>query len=72
MAAVEDQAVTHRQRHGGSRLQDLAKRHLWMHFTQMARYDDHEIPIIVARRGLLRLRRARQQATSTGSPRCSA
>jgi adenosylmethionine-8-amino-7-oxononanoate aminotransferase len=30
-----------------SRLQELAKRHLWMHFTRMSAYDDHELPIIV-------------------------
>src|SRR3954462_6447566 len=29
------------------RLQELAKRHLWMHFTRMGAYDDHELPIIV-------------------------
>ena len=46
MAAVEDQAVTTGSAKDESRLQDLAKRHLWMHFTQMAGYDDHEIPII--------------------------
>jgi adenosylmethionine-8-amino-7-oxononanoate aminotransferase len=28
-------------------LQELARRHLWMHFTRMSAYDDHEIPIIV-------------------------
>src|SRR5665811_848735 len=27
-------------------LQALAKRHLWMHFTRMGAYDDHEVPII--------------------------
>jgi adenosylmethionine-8-amino-7-oxononanoate aminotransferase len=31
----------------GSELQDLAKRHLWMHFTRMGAYADHEVPIIV-------------------------
>ena len=46
MAAVEDQAVTTGSAKDESRLQDLAKRHLWMHFTQMAGYEDHEIPII--------------------------
>jgi adenosylmethionine-8-amino-7-oxononanoate aminotransferase len=46
MAAVEDQAVTTGSAEEESGLQDLAKRHLWMHFTQMAGYDDHEIPII--------------------------
>ena len=54
-------------------LQELAKRHLWMHFSRMGAYDDGaEIPIIVARRRLLRLGRARATATSTGSARCSA
>jgi adenosylmethionine-8-amino-7-oxononanoate aminotransferase len=27
-------------------LQVLAKRHLWMHFTRMGAYDDHEVPVI--------------------------
>src|SRR3954462_8689373 len=30
-----------------SHLQELAKRHLWMHFTRMGAYDDHDLPIIV-------------------------
>jgi adenosylmethionine-8-amino-7-oxononanoate aminotransferase len=30
-----------------SELQELAKKHLWMHFTRMGAYDDHEMPIIV-------------------------
>src|SRR3954462_15859584 len=29
------------------RLQELAKRHLWMHFTRMGTYADHELPVIV-------------------------
>jgi len=29
-----------------ARLQHAARRHLWMHFTRMAGYDDHEIPVI--------------------------
>ena len=46
---------------GPVRLQELAKRHLWMHFTPpRAATSDHEIPIIVRGDGLLRLRRARQ------------
>lgn len=32
-------------------LQDLAKRHLWMHFTRMSAYADAEIPIIVRGEG---------------------
>src|SRR3954466_14388565 len=30
-----------------SELQELAKKHLWMHFTRMGAYDDHEVPVIV-------------------------
>src|SRR3954453_20937058 len=47
MAAVEDQAVTTGKAEDQSRLQELAKRHLWMHFTRHGGYGDHEIPIIV-------------------------
>jgi adenosylmethionine-8-amino-7-oxononanoate aminotransferase len=32
-------------------LQDMARRHLWMHFTRMSAYDDHEVPIIVRGEG---------------------
>jgi adenosylmethionine-8-amino-7-oxononanoate aminotransferase len=32
-------------------LQELAKRHLWMHFSRMGSYRDHEIPIIVRGEG---------------------
>jgi adenosylmethionine-8-amino-7-oxononanoate aminotransferase len=28
-------------------LQELARRHLWMHFTRMSAYQDHDVPIIV-------------------------
>jgi adenosylmethionine-8-amino-7-oxononanoate aminotransferase len=27
-------------------LQAAAKRHLWMHFTRMSTYNDHDIPVI--------------------------
>src|SRR3954467_200755 len=30
-----------------SELQKLARKHLWMHFTRMGAYEDHELPIIV-------------------------
>jgi adenosylmethionine-8-amino-7-oxononanoate aminotransferase len=30
-----------------SELQELAMKHLWMHFTRMGAYEDHEMPIIV-------------------------
>jgi len=32
-------------------LQELARRHLWMHFTRLSAYADHEIPIIVRGEG---------------------
>ncbi len=32
-------------------LQDLAKRHLWMHFTRMSAYADQEVPILVRGEG---------------------
>jgi adenosylmethionine-8-amino-7-oxononanoate aminotransferase len=34
-----------------SELQHLAKRHLWMHFTRLGAYKDHEVPIIVRGEG---------------------
>src|SRR6202161_2827872 len=35
----------------GGDLQALAHRHLWMHFTRMGAYADHEIPVIVRGEG---------------------
>src|SRR4051812_9654110 len=32
-------------------LQELAKRHLWLHFTRMSAYDEHSLPIIVRGEG---------------------
>src|SRR6478752_2087979 len=32
-------------------LNDKARRHLWMHFTQLGSYEHHEIPIIVRGEG---------------------
>jgi len=32
-------------------LQEMAKRHLWMHFTRLSAYDDQEVPIIVRGEG---------------------
>src|SRR5438093_12495681 len=32
-------------------LQELAKRHLWMHFTRMGAYADHDVPIITRGEG---------------------
>src|SRR5881398_2860912 len=34
-----------------STLQELAKRHLWMHFTRLGAYADHDVPIIVRGEG---------------------
>ena len=40
MAAVEERTT--------GALQELARKHLWMHFTRMGAFDaDHEIPVIV-------------------------
>jgi adenosylmethionine-8-amino-7-oxononanoate aminotransferase len=36
---------------GTARLQELAKRHLWMHFTRMGAYADADVPIIVRGEG---------------------
>src|SRR2546421_2371862 len=46
MASTEEAVRT-----GGRTLQELAKRHLWMHFTRMSSYDDAEVPIIVRGEG---------------------
>jgi adenosylmethionine-8-amino-7-oxononanoate aminotransferase len=35
----------------GTNLQELAKRHLWMHFTRMGAYADGEVPIITRGEG---------------------
>src|ERR1700710_193628 len=34
-----------------SELQELARKHPWMHFTRMGAYADHELPIIVRGEG---------------------
>ena len=46
MASTQEATGTER-----GTLQDLARRHLWMHFTRMSAYADHEIPIIVRGEG---------------------
>ena len=46
MASTEEAVVTER-----GALQDLARRHLWMHFTRLSAYAEHEIPIIVRGEG---------------------
>ena len=60
MAAVEDQAVTTGRTEDQSRLQELAKRHLWMHFTRMGGYERPRDPDHRQGRRVLRLGRARQ------------
>src|ERR671915_648907 len=47
MASTTPQYVTQDREGGESTLQELAKRHLWMHFTRMSAYRDAEVPIIV-------------------------
>jgi adenosylmethionine-8-amino-7-oxononanoate aminotransferase len=34
-----------------ARLQQAARRHLWMHFTRMHSYDEHEVPVMVRGEG---------------------
>jgi adenosylmethionine-8-amino-7-oxononanoate aminotransferase len=46
---VEEATPKHRS--GAEALQEKAKRHLWMHFTRMGSYVDHEVPIIVRGEG---------------------
>ncbi|MFL5864270.1 MAG: aspartate aminotransferase family protein [Solirubrobacteraceae bacterium] len=46
MASTQEATGTER-----GTLQDMARRHLWMHFTRMSAYDDHDIPIIVRGEG---------------------
>jgi adenosylmethionine-8-amino-7-oxononanoate aminotransferase len=46
MASTEEAVRTEQ-----SSLQELGRRHLWMHFTRMSAYEDHEIPIITRGEG---------------------
>jgi adenosylmethionine-8-amino-7-oxononanoate aminotransferase len=46
MASTQEAVRTER-----SALQELGRRHLWMHFTRMSAYDDHEMPIITRGEG---------------------
>jgi adenosylmethionine-8-amino-7-oxononanoate aminotransferase len=48
--ATTPQTVPAAQDAGGE-LQDLAKRHLWMHFTRMGAYTEVDVPIIVRGEG---------------------
>src|SRR3954447_21138253 len=49
MATRLDAATPRSTEH--SELQQLAMRHLWMHFTRMGSYVDHEMPVIVRGEG---------------------
>src|SRR4051812_20386430 len=49
--ATTPQTVTQDSAGEASNLQELAKRHLWMHFTRMSDYEDAEIPILVRGEG---------------------
>jgi len=46
MASTQEAVRTER-----SALQELGRRHLWMHFTRMSAYADHELPIITRGEG---------------------
>jgi adenosylmethionine-8-amino-7-oxononanoate aminotransferase len=46
MASTEEATGT-----ASATLQELARRHLWMHFTRLSAYDDHPVPIIVRGEG---------------------
>ena len=48
---IEEQTPSPASTGAGSELQEQAKRHLWMHFTRMGAYDDHEVPVIVRGEG---------------------
>ncbi|MDQ1485693.1 MAG: hypothetical protein QOJ62_1386 [Actinomycetota bacterium] len=37
--------------HNHEALQESARRHLWMHFTRMSSYTDHDVPVIVRGEG---------------------
>ena len=51
MASTTPQYVTQDTSGSDSDLQELAKRHLWMHFTRMSAYQDAEVPIITRGEG---------------------
>lgn len=51
MAATTPQEVTQESAGGESSLQELAKRHLWMHFTRMSSYEHADVPVLVRGEG---------------------
>src|SRR5205807_7469779 len=44
-------ATTEQRAAAKGSLQELAKRHLWMHFTRLGAYADHDVPIITRGEG---------------------
>jgi adenosylmethionine-8-amino-7-oxononanoate aminotransferase len=48
---VEEATPMSRSDAGPGSLQEQAKRHLWMHFTRMGSYADHDVPILVRGEG---------------------
>src|SRR5439155_16512296 len=44
-------ATTEQNQTGTKTLQEQAKRHLWLHFTRMGCYADHDVPILVRGEG---------------------
>ena len=49
MTTPQDVPIYDAASHDG--LQESARRHLWMHFTRMSSYTDHDVPIIVRGEG---------------------
>jgi adenosylmethionine-8-amino-7-oxononanoate aminotransferase len=47
----QPKAAPGRSSAGESRWQEQAKRHLWMHFTRMGSFADHDVPILVRGEG---------------------
>jgi adenosylmethionine-8-amino-7-oxononanoate aminotransferase len=46
-----EESTSWRRAAGESTWQDMARRHLWMHFTRMGAYADHEVPVLVRGEG---------------------
>ena len=46
-----EESTSRRRAAGESSWQDQARRHLWMHFTRMGAYADHEVPVLVRGEG---------------------
>ena len=48
---MTSRAVGHGGPYSAAALSELARRHLWMHFTRMSSYTNHDVPIIVRGEG---------------------